>query len=299
MEQFDNIRTLFHNAGLDASGVDATEAVGVDGVVIVQADPSSSQSTVQSQISGLTGFSMLEHWDENDSPDSRQIYVPPIPDDEGDEGGSGSGSPVDRDLSGLNGPGLINGFDGINETMTADPPANPIFPPDPIGAAGPSSFIEAVNVSLAIFSKTTGAITSGGGDSTFFSDFFASSNSGFMENELPKLSDPLVVFNENAVNPDSSIGQFYVSIFEFSDVTQQSRLDVAISDSNSPITLSSTDWKFYRFDTTDSTTNATRGTVTNFNSDYPRGIQPRGLCGDFRYVPLSALRWARPPRPRL
>ena len=57
----------------------------------------------------------------------------------------------------LSAAGLLEGFNGVNVSQT------PLMlsPPDSDGAVGPNSFLEAVNQSIAIYSKTTGGDAAG------------------------------------------------------------------------------------------------------------------------------------------
>src|SRR6266851_1262410 len=131
----------------------------------------------------------------------------------------------------------ILGFDGIGTTN--------LTPPDTNGAAGPSSYIESVNSSLAMYNKTTGAAIAG---PISFNTFFAS---------LPgrlSFSDPVVIYNE--------VTQRYgIGILDFSG--SACRLDFAISNTSNPTTLTSANWSFARFNTNDG--------VGGFNlSDYPK-----------------------------
>jgi hypothetical protein len=131
----------------------------------------------------------------------------------------------------------IVGFDGISNTG--------FYPPDTNGAAGPSSYIESVNTTLAMYDKTTGVRIAG---PTSFGSFFAP-----LGGEL-SFSDPVVIYNE--------VTQRYgIGILDFSG--SACRLDFAISNTSNPTTLTSANWSFARFNTNDG--------VGGFNlSDYPK-----------------------------
>ena len=137
-----------------------------------------------------------------------------------------------------------NGYAGVHFSQTQG-----YTPPDTCGAAGPSTYVETVNQTLALFNpKATGA----GSMTATFSTFLyttgglphADSGSGF--------SDPIVVY-------DDQIGRFIVGDQDVDFNTHVSRFDIAVSLSNSPTTLGTSDWKFYSIVTTES----------GFDADYP------------------------------
>ena len=137
-----------------------------------------------------------------------------------------------------------NGYAGLHFSQTQG-----YTPPDTCGAAGPTTYVETVNQTLALFNpKATGA----GSMTATFSTFLyttgglphADSGSGF--------SDPIVVY-------DDQIGRFIVGDQDVDFNTHVSRFDIAVSLSNSPTTLGTSDWKFYSIVTTES----------GFDADYP------------------------------
>jgi uncharacterized repeat protein (TIGR01451 family) len=122
-------------------------------------------------------------------------------------------------------------------------------PPDTVGAAGPTNFVETVNQTVAIYSpKATGASAATASLSTFW----------FSTGGLPHadggsgLSDPVVTYNDQ-------IGRFIVGDQDVDFNTHVSRFDIAVSKSSSPATLGTADWKFYSIVTTES----------GFDADYP------------------------------
>src|SRR4051812_18637267 len=173
------LEALFHDAGLDSKGINVHEHVGVDGVIIVTADPWVDLHAITNDLQPVPGFVSVEDWDDDASAAERSIYVPTSPGSE-DEGGeeeedpfAGASDLLSPDLGngGLIYPALVQsplGFNGINDTQTAQ-----LSPPDSDGAVGPSSYIEAVNTALAIYNKSTGLPIAGGGI-TQFSTFFSS-----------------------------------------------------------------------------------------------------------------------------
>src|SRR5262249_52237329 len=127
-------------------------------------------------------------------------------------------------------------FDGIKRTDTAV-----LSPPDSIGAAGPSSYIETVNIALRIYQKDGTPAT----PVTQFGSFFSSLGG------IESFSDPVVVYNDITQ-------RFFVGILDFG---ADSRLDVAISKSPNPASLTSSDWNFYRYNLQD---------VSGAFADYPK-----------------------------
>jgi uncharacterized repeat protein (TIGR01451 family) len=122
-------------------------------------------------------------------------------------------------------------------------------PPDTCGAAGPNSYVETVNQTVAIYSpKATGASATTASLSTFW----------FSTGGLPHadggsgLSDPIVTYNDQ-------IGRFIVGDQDVDFNTHVSRFDIAVSKTNNPATLSTSDWNFYSITTTES----------GFDADYP------------------------------
>ena len=271
--QLPYIQNLFHRAGLDALGVRAEELVGVNGVVIVQANPAADLGAIQKDLQLVPGFSSVEPWDAGASAGTRQIYVPDSPLAEHDGASqisSFSGSITSNSSTQAAAASSLvqtsNGFDGINRTQTSA-----VSPPDTNGAAGPSSFIETVNLSLAIYDKTTGLTTPGGGI-TSFGTFFSPLGGTL------SFSDPVVVYNEITQ-------RFAVNVLDFSvnasGKTTAMRDDFAISKTNNP-SLSSSDWNFFRYNTDD-----TPGPAVDF-SDFPKvGYNADGYVISFNMFPSS------------
>jgi len=123
-------------------------------------------------------------------------------------------------------------------------------PPDTQGAAGPSDYVETVNQAIAIYNKTTGAnITL---DS--LSDFF------FTQGGLPHISssdfqgDSFITFDPLANNGK---GVFIAGDLEiqYDPNTGQfgpgNALLLAVSKTNDPTTLTSSDWYFYEINTSE------------------------------------------------
>lgn len=122
-------------------------------------------------------------------------------------------------------------------------------PPDTAGAAGPSAYVETVNQSVALYSpKGTGAST----QTDSLSHFLFTSGHLTRADGGSGLSDPIVAYDEQ-------IGRFIVGDQDVNFSTHVSAFDVAVSTSNNPATLSSSDWTFYKITTTQ----------TGYDADYP------------------------------
>jgi uncharacterized repeat protein (TIGR01451 family) len=122
-------------------------------------------------------------------------------------------------------------------------------PPDTQGAAGPTSYVETVNQTVALYgNKSTG----GSSTTDSLSHFW------FTTGALPHadggsgLSDPVVTYNDQ-------IGKFIVADQDVDFNTHVSRFDVAVSQTSSPGSLGTSDWNFYSINTTQS----------GFDADYP------------------------------
>jgi len=122
-------------------------------------------------------------------------------------------------------------------------------PPDTCGAAGPSSYVETVNQTLAIYSpKSTGATAV----TNSFSNFWYTQGGLAKTDSGSFLSDPIVTY-------DNLIGKFIVGDQDVDSTTLVSNFDFAVSKTNNPATLTSADWNFYQISTTE----------TGFDADYP------------------------------
>jgi uncharacterized repeat protein (TIGR01451 family) len=122
-------------------------------------------------------------------------------------------------------------------------------PPDSCGAAGPSAYVETVNQTVALYgSKASGSPSTTASLSTFW----------FTTGGLPHadggsgLSDPIVVYNDQ-------IGRFIVGDQDVDFNTHVSNFDIAVSKSNTPGSLGTSDWNFYQIKTTE----------TGYDADYP------------------------------
>jgi hypothetical protein len=114
-------------------------------------------------------------------------------------------------------------------------------PPDTVGGAGPTSYVETVNATVAIFTpKDTGA--SAVRDSVYHFFFVT----GGLLHASPN-SDPA----DTSMVWDDQVQRFLVTDHDYDSNTGASHFDVAVSKSASPVTLTAADWNFYAFDTTE------------------------------------------------
>src|SRR5262245_41785443 len=109
-------------------------------------------------------------------------------------------------------------------------------PPDTVGAAGPSNYVETVNQTLAIFSpKATGATRV----TDSLSHFYFTTGGLTRADGGSGLSDPIVVYDE-------LIGRFIVGDQDVNFGSDISAFDIAVSKSSNPTTLGTSDWAFYK-----------------------------------------------------
>jgi hypothetical protein len=114
------------------------------------------------------------------------------------------------------------------------------YPPDTVGAAGPTSYLETVNATVALYTpKATGA--SSVSDSLF--DFF------WYTGGLPHAA-PASAFSDASMVWDDQVQRFFVADHDAVDKpTGASYFDLAVSKSATPATLTAADWNFYAFAT--------------------------------------------------
>jgi hypothetical protein len=125
-------------------------------------------------------------------------------------------------------------------------------PPDTDGGAGPNSYIETVNQSVAIYDKGTGNTIVSASTTTLFTNLFG----GGLVNGY-YLGDTSSCY-------DAAIGRFIVaelqtSVDSFGRPTAPSALDLCVSRSPNPRTLTVFDWRMYQFESNEG----------NLWSDYP------------------------------
>ncbi|MBI3413986.1 MAG: HYR domain-containing protein, partial [Verrucomicrobia bacterium] len=147
-------------------------------------------------------------------------------------------------------------FEGMFQTSS-------IRPPDPHGAAGPSGIIQTVNLRVAYYDRTGAAIW---GPLSFVS-FFTSVGTA------SGISDPRAIY-------DVGSGRFYVILQD--STSTLGFFNVAVSKTSNPVSGTTADWFFYRFDVTQ-----TVGS-TKYGPDYP------GLGVDSQALYLTANMFSLP-----
>jgi uncharacterized repeat protein (TIGR01451 family) len=144
---------------------------------------------------------------------------------------------------------ILNNGGGGYSALSFNQSSGGYVPPDTCGAAGPSVFVETVNQSLAIYNpKATGASAVSDSLSHFLFTVGGLTHPGSGSG----LSDPIVAYDEK-------IGRFIVGDQDVNFSTHVSAFDLAVSRSNNPTTLSTSDWAFYKITTTQA----------NEDADYP------------------------------
>jgi hypothetical protein len=120
-------------------------------------------------------------------------------------------------------------------------------PPDSNGAAGPTSYVETVNQTVAIYSpKATGA----GTVADNLAHFFGTTGGLLPADSAAVYSDPGAIYDDNVPGATPTTGRFIVTD-ENVDDAGASVFDIAISKSPSPATLTTADWSFYQITTTE------------------------------------------------
>jgi uncharacterized repeat protein (TIGR01451 family) len=150
-----------------------------------------------------------------------------------------------------------NGYSGLDFNQSGG-----YVPPDTNGAAGPTNYVETVNQTLAIYSpKATGAMEA----SDSFSHFYGVTGGLPLADSGAGYSDPVVVYDDNLPGLTATTGRFVVEDQNVDFSTHVSVLDVAVSKTASPATLTTADWNFYQVVTTQNNGTA-NGT---YDADYP------------------------------
>ena len=174
----------------------------------------------------------------------------------------------------------IANYPGLDFGQTAKIQVNlggALTPPDPQGAVGPYSYVEAVNLSVAIFEPRTNGINP---TTDSLDDFFG------VQGGLPD-PNPDIFANNSFTDPqvtfDNQTQRFLVGCMEvdpgpaFGGTTSDNNssvYDVAVSTSSNPTTLTAGDWSFYQINTTQS----------NEFSDFPGNL---GFNGGALVVTLN------------
>jgi hypothetical protein len=129
-------------------------------------------------------------------------------------------------------PAILSDYPGISFASETAVSSLQYAPPDPCGAAGPSSNIEVVNQAIEIFPNKS---TSSGANLETLPAFFES----LRGDTVGQLVDPSICYDE-------LIGRFIIGDLELNEgFGSQSGFDLAVSNNSNP-TLSPGDWTFYR-----------------------------------------------------
>jgi hypothetical protein len=142
---------------------------------------------------------------------------------------------------------VINSYSGLDINSTQG-----FVPPDPQGAVGPSSYVETVNQSVALYPQKT----SNAGSITDTLRHFYTTVGGLAKTDSSSgLSDPVIVFDEFTQ-------QFVIGDQDVDSSTHLSNFDIAVSKTANPASLTTTDWRFYQINTTEA----------GFDADYPGNL---------------------------
>ncbi len=169
----------------------------------------------------------------------------------GGAGGTGStvsGGAVSVTSAPQNGVDVLSRYQGLNFGSSGG-----FQPANPQGAAGSDSagsntYVEATNQAVAIYNpKTIGTVVT----SDSLSDFFTNVGGLKRADIFSQFSDPAVVWDDQIqrfIIVDQDVDGFYNNGI----VTQnQSFLDIAVSTSANPATLTKADWNFFQISTTE------------------------------------------------
>jgi hypothetical protein len=186
----------------------------------------------------------------------------------GGAGGSGAGSGGANGVAGANGVGLAGGFyasAGTNEVGNTILDENSALSgivqllnsytgidyngsngsttaPDAQIAVGTNSFIETVSQTVALYNKTTGTL----GATDSLSDFWVT------QGKLAR-ADAGSIFGNPTVLWDEQIQSFIIAEQDVDLATHVSAVDIAVSKTATPGTLSANDWNFFQVNTTENT----------------------------------------------
>jgi hypothetical protein len=153
---------------------------------------------------------------------------------------------------------LLNHFTGLDFNQSGG-----YEPPDNQGAAGPTSVVETTNQTIAIYNKSTGGTVAG---PTALSTFWTTTGGLSRADSISEFSDPVVTWDEQIqrfIVADQDVdGHFNNG----SNTKNASFLDIAISTSANPATLTKSDWSFFQINTTE-----TVGT-NKYDPDYPGNL---------------------------
>jgi hypothetical protein len=204
-EQLVHAQQLFADADLQDQGIGIIDHVGYDGVLLLSAPDGTIETDLESELGIVPGYFEADVFDPFATNTSEiAVSVGPLmrrPPPSGPSGPDDDGGP------GPTPPTSGSGFDGIIAVQGGN-----FRPPDITGAAGPSSYVQAVNNAVAIYSKAGAVIAGPLSSFTFFTSVRIAGGTVF---------DPVVVYNEHT-------DRFAVG-FADTDFGAQSRFVMAIS----------------------------------------------------------------------
>src|SRR5579862_2687903 len=260
VQQIQGATDLLHAAHVNDQDVKVVDSVGVPDIIVVNTPASVQQGTLDRELAVVPGFVYTEPYDPDADPGTLRSQFPSPP---GDDSAVPSDPVPDNTPAGFAGPSFgpnvlmgVNGFDGIIAGQAGN-----FRPPDSDGAVGPSSFIESINTAIDIYQKDGTPVTPITSFGTFFSPLPATLN----------FSDPVTLYNDITQ-------RFFVCVLDY-DTTANMRLDVAISKSNNPTSLTTSDWSFTRYNVND-------GSGGFDFADYPKaGYNADGYVVSFNMFP--------------
>jgi hypothetical protein len=145
-----------------------------------------------------------------------------------------------------------NGYPGL-DFNASQATGEGFVPPDSQGAAGPSVYLEAVNQVAALYDKATGQPIIR--DS--LGDFFQTQGGLPPTDSGAFLADPAVVYDDQP-----GVQRFIITDQSIDETTYASSIDLAVSKTSDPTTLTAADWNFYQINTSE----------TGFIADYPGNL---------------------------
>jgi hypothetical protein len=151
---------------------------------------------------------------------------------------SGGGLAVSPGTSQSSNIKIITDFPGIDLNTSS----NVSTPPDTQGAAGPSNYIETVNQAIGIYNKSNGTII----NTDSLSDFFFTQGGLARVSATDEQTDSFIVY-------DTIAQRFIAGDLEFDTSAGNgaaNALLLAVSKTNDPTTLTSSDWYFYEVNAT-------------------------------------------------
>ncbi len=176
----------------------------------------------------------------------------------GGTGASVAGGAVSVTSSPLSGVDILSRNHGLNFGQSGG-----FQLANPQGAAGTTSYVEATNQTVAIYSPKDSAVTLA---SDSLSHFFTTVGGLPRADFFSQFSDPAVVWDDQIqrfIIVDQDVDGFYNNGI----ITQnKSFLDIAVSTSANPATLTASDWSFYQISTTETQNGAT------FDPQFPGNI---------------------------